>query len=232
MVFTKDQRSDIKKIILECFQDGKFMETVADKLSELVSEKLSEKISELENKVHLMTMNLVQMADGNRDLQIKFDQLFQDNQKRQVEIDDLHQAKKLSNLRIYGIKEEKGENLRKIVQNILTQKLSLQLSDFDIKNCYRINITRNEENKHSPIIVNFSSADHCMKILSNKKKLKGSNITISEDLTKLRYGIFVKARKMYGKQNVWSQGGRICILCNGKKHYLRSDTEFNQLLST
>lgn len=232
MVFTKDQRSDIKKIICECFQDKKFMESIADKLSELVSEKLSEKIIELESKVDIVKMDMSQLADANRNLQLKVDQLTEENHKCQAEIDDLHQVKKLSNLRIYGVEQEKDENVGEIVRNLFTRKLSLQLSDFEIKNCYRINANSQIGNKkHCPIIVKFSSSDDCVKILSNKKKLKGSNITITEDLTKSRYEVFIKARGICGRQNVWSQGGRICILFDGKKHYLRSYAEFRKILS-
>ena len=46
-------------------------------------------------------------------------------------------------------------------------------------------------------------------IFSNKKKLKGTKITIREDLTKARLAVYKRAVVAFGVANVWSLDGRI-----------------------
>ncbi|KAG5865860.1 hypothetical protein JTB14_003849 [Gonioctena quinquepunctata] len=217
MVFTKDQKNDIKQIICECFKDDKFLDSLSDKLSELVSTKLGEKIGELENKLDKMNERIIQLADNN--------------QKLQMELDQVQQDKKIANLRMYGIKETKNENILEVVQQIFTDKLSLDLDDRRISSCYRIKSNQDGEGITKPIIVKFASSDDCRMVLRNKKKLKGSRVTITEDLTESRYDIFVNVREIYGKRNVWTQSGKICILIDGKKHYTKSDIELRQIKS-
>ncbi|KAG5884727.1 hypothetical protein JTB14_025423 [Gonioctena quinquepunctata] len=97
MVFTKDQKNDIKLITCECFEDDTFLDSLSDKLSGLVSTKLGGKIGELENKLDKMNERIIQLADNN--------------QKLQMELDQVQQDEKSANLRMYGIKETKNENI-------------------------------------------------------------------------------------------------------------------------
>lgn len=217
MVFTKDQKNDIKLIICQCFQDQSFMDSLSGKLSELVSLKLAEEFSEMEKKLDKLNTRITQVVD--------------ENQKIRVELDQMYQDRKTANLRIYGIKESKNENVPELVKKIFTDKLSLELDDFKMISCYRIKTNHDNTRKTRPVIVRFATSEDCRKVISRKKNLKGSNITIAEDLTKYRYEIFVNAREYFGKRNVWSQSGKICILSNGKKHYIKSDTELRQIQS-
>ncbi|KAG5886583.1 hypothetical protein JTB14_011295 [Gonioctena quinquepunctata] len=143
MVFTKDQKNDIKLIICECFKDDTFLDSLSDKLEELVSTKLVEKIGELENKLDKMNERIIQLADNN--------------QKLQIELDQVQQDKKIANLRMYGIKE------------IFTDKLSFDLDDRRISSCYRIKSNQDGKGIAKPIIVKFASSDDCRMVLRNKK---------------------------------------------------------------
>nr|CAI5825949.1 unnamed protein product [Callosobruchus analis] len=46
-------------------------------------------------------------------------------------------------------------------------------------------------------------------VYSNKKKLKGKRITVREDLTLARMKMVKEKLAVYGKQNVWTQDGKI-----------------------
>ncbi|KAG5873411.1 hypothetical protein JTB14_032715 [Gonioctena quinquepunctata] len=105
-------------------EDDKFLDSLSDKLAELVSTKLAEKIGELENKLDKMNERIIQLADNN--------------QKLQIELDQVQQDKKIANLRMYGIKETKNEKILEVVQQIFTDKLSLDLDDRRISSCYQI----------------------------------------------------------------------------------------------
>ena len=55
----------------------------------------------------------------------------------------------------------------------------------------------------------FGTNDLRSKVYRSKKNLKGKNVFITENLTKLRMGLQKKAIEDYGKENVWSMEGRI-----------------------
>ncbi|KAG5877059.1 hypothetical protein JTB14_003500 [Gonioctena quinquepunctata] len=133
MIFTKDQKNDIKLIICE-------------------------KIGELENILDKMNECIIQLADNNQKLQMQQDQVQQD--------------KKIANSRMYGIKETKNENILEVVQQIFTDKLSLDLDDRRISICYRIKSNQDGKGITKPIIVKFSSSDDCRMVLRNKKKVE------------------------------------------------------------
>ena len=54
------------------------------------------------------------------------------------------------------------------------------------------------------------------KIYSNKRKLKGTGISITESLTKIRLEKLKIAREKHGFRNVWTMDGKI---------YFKSDDE-------
>ena len=53
-----------------------------------------------------------------------------------------------------------------------------------------------------------------MKIKKKKKKLKGKNINITENLTGYRMSVLNKAREKFGFKNVWTYDGRILFKAN------------------
>ncbi|KAG5880565.1 hypothetical protein JTB14_009935 [Gonioctena quinquepunctata] len=85
-----------------------------------------------------------------------------------MELDQVQQDKKIANLRMYGIKETKNENILEVVQQIFTDKLSLDLDDRRISSCYRIKSNQDGKGIIKPIIVKFASSDDCRMLLSQK----------------------------------------------------------------
>lgn len=88
-------------------------------------------------------------------------------------------------------------------------KLNVKLSEADFDRCHRIGVSSSK--KPRPIIVKFISYQDRYRIFKSKSRLKGSGITIKEDLTKFRYNLLQEAIKKFGGSNVWTSDGRIFV---------------------
>ena len=67
----------------------------------------------------------------------------------------------------------------------------------------------NSKSKRSPIRDKFISYNDCREIFNNNKRLKGTGISITENLTAGRIPQLRNARNQFGFNNVWSIDGRI-----------------------
>lgn len=220
MVLSKQQEEDIKhvskKVLKDSLSDTSFMSVFADALAEMVFSKLSEKFESLNSKLNEANDTVLQLCKENNEL------------KNRVE--DLEQKMKITQLRMYGVKEKKGENLPEVVSKLLIDKNVLENeSGLPILSCYRIGLIRPGNKKPRPIIIKFRDENQRNLAYSNKKNLKGSKMVLTEDLIKSRYNCLCKAKEKFGKENVWSQSGNICIKMDGHKHIVKSLMELENI---
>ena len=84
--------------------------------------------------------------------------------------------------------------------------------------CFESNLVRYSQNfdykthrnhKNRPIIVKFVRYVDRRCAFSNKKKLKGKNMSITESLTKIRMSALKEERNKFGYSSVWTAGGKI-----------------------
>ena len=101
--------------------------------------------------------------------------------------------------------ESKNRN-RKIL--IIKERLDIELSVKDLDRSHRIGKS-NSKSKRSPIRVKFISYNDRREIFNNKKRLKGTGISITENLTARRMLQLKNARDQFSFNNVWSIDGRI-----------------------
>ncbi|KAK9701720.1 hypothetical protein QE152_g30407 [Popillia japonica] len=101
---------------------------------------------------------------------------------------------------VWYMVEDKDENIDESFKKLCVQKLRLDSTEISIDRIYRLG--KKDNKKARDVIVKFTSFTVKANVLSTKKLLKGSGITISEDLTKIRYNFFKLARKKFGFRNV------------------------------
>ena len=83
----------------------------------------------------------------------------------------------------------------------------------DIDRSRRLGKPKSSKNaKPRPIIVKFVRYSTRNGIYRNKKKLKGTGISVTESLTARRINMLEKAREEHTFNNVWSQDGKIMFL--------------------
>lgn len=158
-----------------------------------------------------------------------------------VQLDNVDQAHRSTNLVFHGISENKNENPANCIVETVKTKLGIEIPMNDIVQVRRLGIhpdkadkkredsfadavdilTSTPNNKSTsgkpitrsrPIVVSFARYDTKYEIYSLKKALRGSNILITEDLTPARRNLYERAKAAFGKTSVWTTNGIIKIL--------------------
>ncbi|CAG9790355.1 unnamed protein product [Diatraea saccharalis] len=141
---------------------------------------------------------------------------------------DTHSRRKV--LLFHGIREDKDEVVISKIGAVLNNQMQMvELSSDTIETCHRLGAKKKDVSQ--PILVRFTTMKHRMAVWNRKTQLKGSNVTLSEFLTKARQDIFVAARKHFGRKKCWSTEGTIIVLLSdGTKRKIFSNSELQQLI--
>jgi len=126
-------------------------------------------------------------------------------------VNNLEQYTRKSNIRIFGVKEEEHENCSEKVVAILREKLNVDLQTDDIDATHRIgrkNVT-GEKNRTRPIIVRLLRRFTKSTIMKNKNKLKGSGISMFDDLTAVNSQLLFHAKQHPGIESAWVFNGKV-----------------------
>lgn len=139
--------------------------------------------------------------------------------KSQVELvahgmDRLETQSRRKVLLFHGIKEEKDENVLKKTLEVISRHMKLSdVSSASIESCHRLG---GKKDSARPILVRFCTQKVRSSVWLAKTLLKGTNITLTEFLTKSRQDVFIAARKYFGIKKCWSADGIIVILLTNK----------------
>ena len=92
----------------------------------------------------------------------------------------------------------------------ISTKMNTEISPADLDRTHRLGKQKAGQNKPRPIIVKLSRYNNVRKkVFSNKKNLKGSNVSITESLTPKCMEILKKARIEHRFTNPWTSDGKI-----------------------
>jgi len=128
--------------------------------------------------------------------------------KLDLKVDDIEQRSRLENLRIFGIPEKPGEQTDQLVIDVAS-KIGVTLTSSSIGRSHRVGPKKPGSKR--AIIVKFVSFADRQKMFTAKKQLKGTNITIKEDLTAARQAVLKKAMEKFSDCPVWTRNGVIII---------------------
>ncbi|KAI4458373.1 l1 transposable element-related [Holotrichia oblita] len=137
-------------------------------------------------------------------------------------LDEQEQYSRRNNIRIYGVPEITHENTCEVFVNLCREKLKINITNSDIDCCHRL---AGKEGTNKPIIVRFVRRDVKNKVFNDKRKLKGTRIVITEDLTRMRFLIstMVILFVSYTQQEVLRQFPQYA---NMEFHQARPDQHF------
>ena len=122
--------------------------------------------------------------------------------------DDSEQYSRRNCLLVHGVEEQEQENTDNIVLNVIKEHLDIELSVKDLDRSHRIGES-NSKSKRRPIIVKSITYNDRREIFNNKKRLKGTGVSITESLTAERMRQLENARDQFGFNKAWSIDGRI-----------------------
>ena len=131
--------------------------------------------------------------------------------KRTAEINDMEQYSRRWSVRIFGVAEKEEENVVTEALNIINNKLKLpHITEDNIDVAHRTG--RKQNNRHRAIIVRFLRVKHRQQVLRSRKQLKGTRVTIAEDLTLQNLNLLKKAKELDETKMAWSWDGKIWML--------------------
>ena len=190
----KAQEETIRKIVSSCNSDtimrlDRLSEEIQDnneRLEKLNKETVDLKISLetsqeiFEKKFQKVNDNLSKQKQKHKE---DINELWKDNDQLCEGLRDLEDRSRRDNLRIDGIAElenETWEQTEEILHNLFKEKLELE--NISVERAHRVG--NKGKNDKRTIVLKLASFKDKLKIISEARKLKGTNISINEDYSK------------------------------------------------
>ena len=190
----KAQEETIRKIVSSCNSDtimtlDRLSEEIQDnneRLEKLNKETVDLKISLetsqeiFEKKFQKVNDNLSKQKQKHKE---DINELWKDNDQLCERLRDLEDRSRRDNLRIDGIAEVENETLKQteeILHNLFKEKLELE--NISVERAHRVG-NKGKNNKRTIVLILASFKDK-LNIISEARKLKGTNISINEDYSK------------------------------------------------
>ena len=209
-LFKSDDFENAVSVIVErvCSQ-------MSDKIEYEMS-KINTRLNEVASKQENLEAETEDLRSALNHSEVEIKSLKEENEclKRgiitaQQKTNDNEQYNRLEGIRVHGIEETPNENCKEKICNILNGKLGLDIKPSDISKIHRLDQMYRREGKPRPIILRFDAHYHKRECIVNRRKLKGTGIVISEDLTQLNYGVLNRAYKHECVESVWSTEGKL-----------------------
>ena len=123
----------------------------------------------------------VRKAQVEKESTERIQKLEADNAALMNSVIDLKARSMRDNLLFYNLPENRDENTTEVVQNLLGEKLGLEnAKNIKIDRSHRLGKKKSGESKPRPIVAKFNFHQDKVTILQNARKLKGTQIGISE----------------------------------------------------
>lgn len=143
-----------------------------------------------------------------------------------VQLDQQEMRSRRKMLLLHGVPETEQEATSSVVE-LLNEHLADKLTINDVKRCHRLGQPR--KNLTRCILIKFSDVSVRNSVWFDKKRLKGSGVTLSEFLTKPRHAVFMAARERLGIRRCWTRDGNVYVLdAADKRHCVTSVAEVEQ----
>lgn len=200
------------KIFFNCL---KRIETDVKKLFELQAEskdaqiKATQSLQYLSNKLDEIEVENNKKDERITQLEERVKKLEKEKKDVCDNIDEMEQYSRRNCLLLHGVRENSNEDTDDIVVKTISENLDIDIQKEDLDRTHRIGKGNRADGKARPIIIKFARYNVRRNVYSNKKKLKGKSLLITESLTKARVTLLKQAQTRYGVENVWTSDGRI-----------------------
>lgn len=233
MVLTRETREEIELAVSKAIKNDLLISQIAKKVTEAIIQTMENKLLNIETSVAELKEDYGKMntkiEDKTKYLQNKINILSGERDEMESKIDQMDQATRSSNLRVFSMKETSKEDTRKVLIETLNKNMSLNLIESDILLCYRIG--KSEQKKSRGVFLKLKDLETKKMIYSKKKLLKGTGIVIREDLTSLRVNLLNEAIRIQGLKNVWTEHGKIYVNKDSKVYIIRNRNDFNTVFT-
>ncbi|XP_039281880.1 uncharacterized protein LOC120350871 [Nilaparvata lugens] len=128
-------------------------------------------------------------------------------------LDAQDQYQRQNDIQIFGLPEKSGENVTEVATELCSDKLKLSIDDVLIDRCHHVSrlhsIPGETEARPRAIIVKFISYQTRRTVISARRQLKGSGVTVREDLNRWRNTLLRDVAGRVGIKNTWTVDGKI-----------------------
>lgn len=206
-----DDETLIQKVVEKVLANKSFLDKLLDTFKDVLKQNtesiklLHDKVSSLEGSINKTEKSCNKLED-------------------QIELQE--QYSRSNNLRIFGIKEAADEDIEKVVTKFCQEKLDIKITALDIDICHRL---QSKKDSPKPILVKFVRRSVKNRIFAVKKRLKGTNITIREDLTMKRLSIVKTLSTKYQSKNVFTTNGNIFVKIDNSIRKIRYLSDYYKL---
>jgi hypothetical protein len=144
------------------------------------------------------------------------------SERHSDQIDAAEQYSRRNCLLVHGIPELPNEDVVQAVIQFALVNLNVTVRHEDLDRCHRLGPPRSTaaqvaaSGRPRPIIVKFARYLVREQIWSVKSRLAKKPFLLTESLTRVRANILNAAKEIAGNRNVWTQDGRIVVLCPDK----------------
>lgn len=211
-----DLEESVKRVVKESLQDAATLQVLTNLIRESVANAI---LTELQKTIE---ENNKVISDLKATLETRDKKI----EALENKIDDLEQYQRRQCLRIFGVAEEATEDTDKIIMEV-AQRIGVDVQPQDIDRSHRVGRRDISNNRPRPIIAKFVSYRKRSEMFSNKKRLKGSGVTLREDLTAMRHNILKEAITKFGLNNVWTLDGTIIVNIGGTKRRVTRSCDLN-----
>ena len=172
------------------------------------------KIEELTSSVSHVSSLYDEQVKINGDLLQRIVALEEANVQHYSHNDQIEQYSRRNCLLIHGLQENTQEDTTEDTTHVAISKINelmnTNLEEKDICRSHRLGLRKKGSNaKPRPIIIKFTRYSVRAGVFSQKKKLKGKDVLITESLTRRRVEVLRQVRDKYGHRKVWTQDGEI-----------------------
>ena len=210
------QPIDIQAILSELLQSDEFRQTLEMVCHQTMDKVVNEKCDQMRQQIEKNESAILDMEKlmEKREKEIKklnddLDSQRQSSAGLERDLDLLQQYTRRNSVRIFGVPEPAtpSEDTDDIAVKLAKEKLGFELDRRDIDRSHRVH--QKNKDKPRPILVKLSSYKHKDKFMKNKKKLKGSGISIQEDLTSKTHKLLMMTSRHPKVNAAWTLDGTI-----------------------
>lgn len=224
---TKEDISSMKDEV------GKMVERLTKQIEKLEADNF-----EIRQKNDKLGCEIVKLRGENAELKNELTKSVKEiTAVRRVQNDNEQHGRQW-NIRVYGVGEGAGEGGRdetvkecvgKCVK-VIKERVGVQVEEKDFEIAHRLG--KRGGTRPRPIIARLFSRQVRGEVLANRRKLKGTGISIGEDLTQANYNLLKRVSAHSATLSSWSTNGKVwAMLKNGKKLRIDIDTNVTTTLN-
>ena len=204
----------IAKQLDMCITQNDF-KTYIEKVKLEIVESINVKVEKLEGRIFELEVNQEKLQSTNNELKKQIETLTGQVKSAEacanialVRTNNLEQYTRKNSIRIFGVSDtNKEESVPDTISKSLDvlKKIGMSVTQADISVAHRLGFYKEE--KPRPVIVKFVRRVHKIESIQKRRKLKGSRVVITEDLTKDNYSFLQKVKEHTNVESAWTRDG-------------------------